>query len=401
MSQGCGGIVVLLAFVLVVGSIPVHGAFDASDPSIHRPQTASFSSVNWALDIPEAVDETGSGTASLDVGANLAQQHLTTRLQLHRKVVDRRFETAETDDQRFSILIDETERVGTRLSELKTQKREAVRAHARGRISDDQYLKRISAVSAQAGTLAGTIDLIESYGFDIRSAEVQRRANGLRDRATELQDPIGTRAAAATHGSVEPMQVYIRSTVDGVVLTTVIDGEFVRTAIRYDRRTFDGPTTDLRTSLDEIYRLYPAATQDPEVLEASGQRSEGFYYFLIAPSPDTTITTYLDNRNLTVFKEVYRLSVDQVALDSPLVASENDLRLAVRQTYIGGPMRLRVSGSSVSDPVIATVRLNGSVVGETDADGELWVVEPDPPYTITAARGGRNITMNVSVAESQ
>lgn len=404
-------VAVFLVTAVLAGTGTEAGAGLSSSATTHQPPTATQSarmgSVTTATEsgslgrltlAPDAVERNDLDDFSLDVSSTLSFERGRAGARLASLTLNERLEAAETNDERYQILINETERIDQRIAELHAEERRALEAYNAGSISTAEFLRRLAGIHERTEVIVTTLDRIRTRGRNIQSTAIIQQADELDTEARTLQGPVRDRIASAQRGTEAPIRAYAETSPNGIVLSAIFDGTYVREAWRYDRRATSGPTNSLRKSIDTAYAVYTEASSNISTIEAGGQRAAGLYFITLTAKSGVVITTYIDNRNLTVFKEFYRRPLGLVEFNSTVVTSDRGLRLTVRRTHTGGPMRVTLQDTESMTPVRGTVSINETVVGETGADGSLWLLTDRPTFVITArSEDGTRIAITVPV----
>lgn len=381
------------------------GPAAASAPVVQVENTSAY------LNLPaDSVQSEAFAVVELDPAA--ATSVRTARLHGRYTNIHLRetFTAAETDAAQRAVIRNTTRRLDSRLDELERRQADALAAYNRGDLSKTAFLRELVAIHAAADAMETTVDQL--YTFD-RGADMpvsQSSIARLKARLVPLQGPVRARlAASVTSGQTD--RVHVMASETGVVLATLVEGEFTT---RYVRESFygggfDDQFSDRPISIDtfeqRLSELYPWTWAN------NGGRdtvltSEPFYqragvYGIAFKHPhgtvgDSDLIVFYDAGTGEVFYEIQRRDVE--ATPHPLVASTtgDGLRLELHATHPGGPLNVRVVNATAGTPVDARVTLNGDRVGRTGNES-LWTLGPRDSFVVTASTPNGNVTVTTSI----
>ena len=380
-----------VACLVLAGSAP---AAPSSSIGAAASQFDSDRSANWVLELDGEPIRSDVVTPGLDVAQSLETQRSAASIRLREITLQRRLQAASTDERRFEILTDEVEALGARLRGLYSAEQSALAGYRQGQLSADEYLSRTAFLHARTQQYLETISVIEDEGERLQAAAISRSVQELRTRAAVIGGPVQEHAAATYEGASSGSAIRVEVGTEGYVASYVVDGELVRQSHRYGLRTESGSTNDVRTVIDHIYSQYPDETNQSPSISVGGQQSAGVFFLTITTSSSVRVTSFVDNRNLTIFKEVYRQPLTQLSFGRGVTATEDDVRLVVDHATAADLLRIRTTADGTGDPVDAAVFFGGTRVGSTGLDGELWVVAPGNETAINANTGS-NQTVSI------
>lgn len=398
---------VLLAVLSLLASLAALPASTAAGAAATDPgptgqlaaQTVSPESSNatWKLGLaPQSIRRIGYTRPGLDIGATLTRSndHLTDRWADHALSV--RLEAASSDEERFDLLVNESDRVAAHIEQLRGEERDAIAAYSTGELGTTGLLTQLARIHARTDHLQSRVDSIRSGGEAIQSASVIARADELEVAVTALRGPVRERAVAVHRGEAPTVQVYAETSDGGVVLSSMMDDAYVREAYHGGRRTAEGPTISLQDAITVFSGIYPTAFTNVDDMQVGGQRSTGIYYVTLTTNNREQLRSFLDNRNRTVFKEFYRQPRPWIKFTPAASVSENGTVVRINRTYPSGPMRVTVLDGETGDPVTATVTIDDVVVGRTNPYGTVWAIENRGPDRLSIARtDGRYVNVTV------
>ncbi|WP_435062946.1 DUF7096 domain-containing protein [Halobaculum sp. EA56] len=338
-----------------------------------------------------------AGTAT-GLGANASAARIETIAMRER------IESANTTDERQKRILDGLNEVDKDVITLHSRQRAALRGYADGELTARQLLVELAEIRATARTLEERVRLLNRLADETEefSLDDSRVFSIIYDLQT-FDGPVRERAAAALRG--EPgasTRIYVATTRESVVLSTVAGDEYVREAFRGDLRDRDETGINEEVAQNVTERSYPevyAATGG----SVSGQGSGGTFLFDLR-YPNGTLTAFVGGGSERVFLEWQRVDLAGIDTGEP-VSRTLDLTLTVNRTFPGGPLRVAVTDPETGDPIDAIVKIGREggesvEVGTTGDDGVLWTVSPRGSFVVTVVEVGSAEVSTVSVEPS-
>ena len=371
---------------------------DASDEiaggtaeSTTHPIQADNTSNRLAVDQPVRSEYDKPG-ADLTVALESADDELRLDHQLY--VLDRAFDDA-TNDERAELVETTYERVTDRIETLETRERDVVRAHAGGEISNTELMQTLVRNHVEAGELQSALleledraDMVSGYSLDTRSD---------RTLLDTYQGDVRLSAEASNFGFLPGSTsdlVSIKTGESGYVLSTVEDDNYVREATRFDNRDPDATSREFQSpsdAWDRAIELYPWVTERTGSASVN-ERTAANLFWIQAPHADGDFDAYLDGATGDVFREEQRLSTGSLPIAANSTWTSDSIELAVNETPANGPIEVTTTDPTTGDPVEATISIGDVELGETGADGTMWLVPPaDDEYELTAERGADSV----------
>jgi hypothetical protein len=115
--------------------------------------------------------------------------------------------------------------------------------------------------------------------------------------------------------------------------------------------------------------------------------------YLLSPTHEQgQIWSYLSGATREVFHERQTKRPELVPVTDRATNQTADRRLAVATTSPTGPLNVTLADPLTGDPVDAPVLVDGHRVGTTGPDGQLWTVQPEGRFRVTAV-GATNLTV--------
>ena len=425
-----------LAFALLlalspVAALPTAGtlspASDSTTPltnATNTPPVAAENGTAARLIFSGDVETATTTMVALDVGGSVAIDDASVRGRYEQLRLLEAFDNAETTAQRRTVVSRTHERLDERIATLERRERQVLQRYNRGAISTGTYLRELAAIDAGADSLSPAVGQLYQYtqvivGSSVSTADVSE----LKARLVGLNGPVRERVKRAMRGETSTERVYVSTSETGVVLSTIVgeefDRQFVREVYLPDERAPGAPDQFFRDGeyrlspdvQDRASELYPWAFDNQLSLSIAGTGAPflyraGVYSVAVDHSHGTArdgdLVTYIDGGTTEAFREVQYLSLDAIPTADPQTNRSSGLLVQVNRTYAGGPLETRVRDSETSDPVAATVRIDGDRIGETGPDGRLWTVTPRDPFLVNATTPeGASVDVRITFSSDQ
>jgi len=320
---------------------------------------------------------------SIDVAAALdsSAQELHTAAEM--RSFDRQLQFASDLDRRVEIAKQRLAVVERRYRSIDQRRATLFEQYSAGELSATALASELVRLKTAVETQEQYRARIDSEVFDDTSAspatEFLQDFESLEQSMT-VRQPVTDRLRTAMIGSRDPIVVYTNTAADALVLATIDGNTYYRQATVRAERNLAGDdqfVDGFRSAYNRIETLYPWVLSSSNLqLSPLELRRFSQVYAIRAVHSHGEMTMYLDGATRNVFHETHRkpLTVQPV---SATVTSQNDsLNVTAQFTNRAGPMQLRVrnlAGVPVED---ADVAVDGMSVGRTDAEGELWLVQP-------------------------
>lgn len=383
----------LVLAALLVCSLPA-AAFPGGP--LHSPSGDSSPALedgNWLAPAGDGVAR-GSGHVAIDASATLAADAsgLESRYDEHR--LDVRLERAESDAERRAIVREETNELERAVVQLRERERDAYRAYHAGEIDERGLAVELAAVHSNAVDLQRSVSSLSDHVGSVAGIERGSEFEAMVVETETMQGPVRERIAGALRGELDSTRVHVEADDSGVVLATVEDGYFYREAYRADARdpAAEPRLNSLGESEERISELYPKVS--PAARWSYSEVGYGTYRG-VGTYAEGTIAVYLDRATTDVYREYLELRLDGVETASLGNETEDGARLSVEGTAPGGPAVVSLTNAETDAPLSGVVSVDGQRLGSTDDEGELWLVLPYEPTTITVSVGSTTIELTV------
>ncbi|QLG63546.1 DUF7096 domain-containing protein [Halorarum salinum] len=361
---------------------------DHPAPNAARPaaNAANVSGANRVLGLPNgSASSADIDQVRLDAGVAVGIDVNVSAERMETIALRQHVTAAETTDERQRRILDGMNELEKRVVTLRTEQRIAISAYAAGEIDARTLYVRLASVQVEAEALERRLDTLDQLADGTEDGILEgSRVEALRYDLRTFGGPVRERATLAIRGDAPPTRVYAAASGESVVLTTVVEDEYVREVYRADLRPNGGGPAD------EIAQNVTARSY-PEIWDvqtnANGQGSGPTFVFDV-PFPGGRLTAFVDGGSERVFKEYQRIDLGNVSTGD-VRERTIDLTIRVNRTYAGGPLRVEVVDPDSGEPVDAAVRIarsgeGSSEIGTTGADGVLWTVAPRGTFVVTA-----------------
>jgi len=398
-------VAVLLVAVPALGAVsPASVANPSVQPATGVTQLAagngsSSSFTPRVLSLPPGeTSRSGVSRQSVDLGQAVDFGVNATSMRLETDSTVERISSVERPDQRQRLLLGALNRIEQQAITLNGDQRSAIEAYSDGRISPRTLLVRLASVSTRASALEERQKRLNELaerteGFSYSS----QRVESLRRELATLTGPVRTHAIRTIRGDVPPGRFYVATGPESVVLSTIIEGTYVRDVYRGDLRDQDQNRVSPQDAVNATARSYPQIWQRKTDYTVIGA---GDSYLVQVPYDTGTLSAFVDSGSGEVFKEFQRRSLNRSIVNQTRSKTQNGLQLTVSRSYPGSPLYVNLTDADTGDPVEANVTIgpaenDSTLIGRTDADGELWTVAPDYRFTIFAIQGNSFVFVTV------
>ncbi|MFC6726520.1 hypothetical protein ACFQE1_19560, partial [Halobium palmae] len=216
-----------------------------------------------------------------------------------------------------------------------------------------------------------------------------------------LRGPVRDRVAATLRGDAPPTRVYVQTADRGVVLSSIVGGEYVREVYDGTRRATNRENKIPVDRVSEVLqRSYPIVYQrsNGRLSTLQNQVREGSMFAAQMRFRDGSLVAYIDRGNAKVFREEQHLRLNRSPPTTPRVVTQSNLELTVYPSYPGGPTMVEVVDARTGDPVsgakVTLTSLSGggrtNLVGQTGRQGRLWAVMPNETVRVNVIHPDRN-----------
>jgi hypothetical protein len=327
---------------------------------------------------------------SVDLGPATAFSSNASAARLETIATVQHVRAAETTEERQRRILAAVSAIEQAQVSLRSDQRDTIAAFAAGRIDGRTLLIRLARIDARAAALGDRRAQLEALSDATEDFSLE--SGRLPSIETELQvysGPLREHLVEVLRGEAPPTRFYVAATTDGVVLSAIVEGRYVRETYRDDLRSPGDDSIDLDDALDNVTApAYPVVWASKTNADATGS---GGSLIVRVPHPRGNLTAFVDGGQRAVFREIQERPLDSFASDQTATGTGDGLRLTVNRTYAGGPMRVRLEEIETGEPrdLLVTVRPpNGDSIrlGRTGPDGVLWTLTPAGRFTVASFR---------------
>lgn len=355
---------------------------------------------------PEATDRSAYVPGDVDVAAAAGASAQRLQAGHERRAFDARYE-ADSGTDRVVLVRETADDMEARLARLDARHAALLAAYSNGTLSAETTMRRLVELSVEAETtrnhLEHVSDRVEDNPDDSVPVPLERRLIDLQSDLVTLPDPVTDRVEAGLAGERDAPVVYAGGATGGIVLATVDDGDFVRTATVRDDYAPDRPDQfetaegrDVILALQRGGELYPWAYEN----DIGGPQIRGFgntgLYLIRVDYGHGVLQTYISGGTTNAFHEIQTQDPRGVPISDTTVRATDSLNVTVETTTDSGPMRVSLIQPSSGAPLDGTVRVDGDVVGRTGQDGTLWTVQPAGRVRVNVTDGPNSAEFTVS-----
>lgn len=313
-----------------------------------------------------------------------------------------RLERADTPSARLAVATDTLAGIERRFDRLDDRQRSLLAAYSERGLSTRTFLRRLGTIRVAAAQERALLDRLSqrATGSTRLSLPVrtQTRIARLRGTLVALPSPVVDRVVAGITGADDSEVVYLQAATEGLVLTTVDDGVYLRQATLRTEHSPGQPNqfTSITAAYERAGELYPWVFENAIGSPSLSGFGDSSVYLIEASHPQGDLRAYLDGATRSVFHETQVNAPETVPVVLTRTASTERLRLQVNATHATGPMWVTVTrpGGPNATAVDATVRVNGQRVGTTGADGRLLTLQPAGSFRVNATAGTANVTLS-------
>lgn len=397
----------LVALALLAALAVVAGTATAVAPDDARAVDAEFrmtdvqNTTNYLS--PETTERASYVRGDVDVTAAAGASAQRLRADHERRVFETRF-AAAPETERVDLVRETADGVEARLARLDARHAALLAAYSNGTLSAETTMRRLVRLSVEAELTRERLEHVSERADDIDESvpvTLETRLTDLQTDLVTLPNPVVDRVEAGVAGERDPVVVYAGGDRTGVVLGTVDDGDFVRTATVRDDYAPDQPDQfeqaedrDVIAALQRGEQLYPWAYEN----DIGGPQIRGFgntgVYLIRVNYAHGELQTYISGGTTNAFHEIQTQNPEGVPVSDTSVRTTDSLNLTVETTTGSGPMRVSLVQPSTGAPLDGAVRVDGTVVGRTGEDGTLWTVQPAGQFRVNATDGPNSVAVS-------
>lgn len=335
------------------------------------------------------------------LGMHLARTDDALRIDADQYVlVDREFENAGPEEQ--AEMIDEARaRLENRTAELEERERKAVREHAADERSNTELIEVLVRNSYEAEMIINSYERLHNradgvVGYSISRPEARADTAVAKLHRTPIRENLEVTGQTAPSPAEQPVQ--IRTTEGGYSLLMIEGDSVLIETKRFDHRVTDEPDQfqDKLGPVDQVGEFYPWAAEEAGNNWGSQSYALTQLYSVTYDIGTNHIQIHLDGGTGNVYHEYQELTLSELPVSEQHVETGGGLDVTLNETPADGPAEITVRENGSSDPLPATVTVDGVTVGKTDGeDGTLWYVPPTDDYELEIETSTRAISLDI------
>ena len=334
------------------------------------------------VDIQRAFHQPGT-----DFATTVAKTDDELRIDYERHAFEQAFEAAEDTDEREALIEAYLDTIDDQIETLHEREQDAVRIHASGDMSDRELLRTLvrnyeTADQISFHLLALENDAAQVPGYSIAD-ETRALTNKLDAHRSLLRSDLAGSFTTDNEGSIT-----IETAEPGYRLSMVSNQNYLSEVVRFDHREADGVDQigSASAATDYAEELYPYAIDESTSITVASISSTN-HYRVEVDHQQGSLDAYVDGTTEGVTREFQQLSVAALPIEHEETWTDDGLELTLERTPGHGPALVNVSDAETDEPVEATISIDGEPIGDTDADGTVWIAQPIGPYDIQAVSG--------------
>lgn len=257
------------------------------------------------------------------------------------------------------------------------------------------FVRGLAEVHAGASELRASLGHVQAHADDIPEFSMRSRVRELDATLFGFQGPVRGRALVALRGDAAGIRLFVSASEQGVVLSVIEDGRYVRETYRADNRDTERDNNMGINEVDErATELYPLAYDPSTSIRTGIQSLTGGLYRIEMELREGLITAYLDGTTQNVFFEVQERRLDLLGERPTAVETANGTRVVVHRSYTGGPLQVAVTNNETDAPMQTAV-IVGRTRLETGPDGSAWTLTPAGSFDVTVLGPRGNVSVTV------
>ncbi len=393
---------VLVAVLLIcspaVASESGMSSSSATTPNVTNPvQPPGFNNTAYHLSLGNP-DRSDTYTPSLSLSTALQMDRSKLQAQKRMNTLDERLSNAKSNGEKRQILVRFSGNLSARLSAIQTKERTASQQFASQKIKTSRYVKDLALVETEADNVKSSMEYMKSEAEQEGVIRFSPNEWEFRTYLIPLQSRVRKSLVSDLQYETDPKPIYVATTSDGVVLSTVSGNQYIREAYRADYRN-----GSIHSNLDgsEKYSLtmsqYPWVNQTNTTSGTNLNYRRGVALTKIIHSQGL-INAYLDSGTKKIYREVqykYLTGDNHVPYGTAVRNNSTNLNLVVNRTYSGGPLRINLTDGS-GDPVNGRIEVGNTPLGTTGKDGTIFTVSPSREFTVRATHDSETLKVTLT-----
>ena len=362
------------------------GALGGPTGDPDRPQVDAGNLTFRTLAAPSDVDtRSGSERRGANLGPSVGFAVDEADAAMETAAIVQRIEAAETGVERQRRILAAINRVEQDELTLNSRQAEAISAHAAGELSNRELLDELVRIAATAREYDARLDTLDELAQETDGFSTPTRLDELQVALQVYEGPVREYALSTARGEVAASEVYVESSDRSVVLATIVDGEYVREAVRLDRWDRGGGSISNDEAINVTSAAYPetASLREPDAFGA------GSVQRITIPHEFGILRTFVSGGTGQVFVEHQRIALATFPDSESVSVTGDGFNITVDRSYAGGPVTVTVRDEETGEPapeVTVTKSVgdgDSQAIGATDTDGVVRTLSPAESYRIT------------------
>ena len=400
-------VVLVVTAMLGVGVAPLsgetasHGHADAAEfePAYATQSTQSLQSVEagdggviTTLALPtDEIERSDLRRQHADLGPAAGFDTSMTTDRLATRTIEAELDAADSDDERLERIDDELTELETGIIELEDHQRQTIHGFSDGDVEPAELIETVATIHLRATTYRERMTMLEAYADEIDSdalsdGRLQRIEYDLR----MLESPLRAHAVEVLRAEQPANRFMIETADDGIVLTAIDDGTYIREVNRQGLRGSGTATLSPDQPEEITQQQYPVLWERSTSWSSDGT---GAVFMMSVNYPGGELRTFIDGVSERTFIEHQQVPLTGINTGETTHKDQDGLNVTVDQTYAGGPLRVTVTDAETGEPVAATVTVGedgqeSQSVGTADQNGVVWAISPRNSFTITVLGEG-------------
>lgn len=375
------------------------GASASASTAVLQPQDAD------GIDLPERLDLTslsaeGSAEVRTDASPAIHRDGSALGAAFDQHLLQAQLDRAPTETGQREVVESALSDSNETIVSLREREESVREAYQDGEIDAAELSTELAAIHERSERELQRLERIGTATDERDVQEFDDEIVVLRAQALHRQGMIREQVSSLLAAEAPARDVFVASGGEGVVLATIDGDDYYREANRADAQVANTePGIGPNEAWELKDELYPAFTSDYGFTSMPPLANDHLYQ----PSADYEhgeLRTFIDAHSEEVVREEQHLRLDHdLPTADTVTTNEGNVTLALNRTYPSGPAMVTVYDDE--EPVEgATITVGGDEAGETDEEGDLWVILPyeEPVVETTYDGTTTNTTVDWSSA---
>lgn len=389
----------LLVATLALAAGAGLAAIDAGQPDV-------VTAGNTTSYLQPAGDQTRSSVGESTVDASVAVTASAQRLhgEFDRRAFDERYVAAGSQADRAQLFSERVEALKARIDTITQARADAIAAHSAGELDSASLVRTLARVDIAATRATRFRSLLQNRSILAGSPQQSFRADlqAMQVELASLRGPAAGRVLAGLLGEADTNAYVYTADGNGLVVAAVGTDQYYRDALDATQRQVGGVnefTNGTELGIGVAYQraaeLYPWIFRENVAPGPATPYASTSVYSITVDHSQGRLSTYLDGTTEGVFRELQQKRLSVIPIDQRTSATDEGLRVFVNGTHPTGPLHVRLVDAGTGEPIDGVIRIDGTRVGTTGADGRLWTIQPDGAFTLNATAAGDAVSLTL------